>query len=947
MSTRSGKPRDDKSRAAAATTTPALRTRVGKRPVFVPRVVLAQSTDDVVAFTYAVFITDADADVYGFNNDDYQFATAKSGVGQCVCRIYIAPGSDGMVTFTPSAMLSLGFNWPGHPPPQKHPTVTLSLLTIEDEQLIEPYAGQVVLRPFALPKSVSPHASSIERVDAASIAALTRQLSKLWRGSLISADSTMIIDMTSGETWRSIGEKLISIAPALTAIGIAAFDVVSDPSILWKAAKTVFGGQLLPGAKKVYQAAVRPAVPPSLIGVYVSEVIGGSAGANGNKHPIMIGGKTTFSFLNPVVKMDEAYNDLFGAVSRGRRAGNPGGELVQDVELVGASYDQYVSLVDAIVVPLLYPKIFFARKTSPPKGVLLYGPPGTGKTFLVKKLAASYRINFDIVTSSTLSTLASEMEKTTIDALSAVFARAVPPAVIFFDEFDGLFGTQSAGGDSQQQVNNAAIGSPFSLMTHLLTLMDGFGSKSGIIVVGATNRPESLDAALRRPGRFDTEIAILPPDAKTRKKMLVSMLSRLGGSAGTLALTSQDLDNLVEKTRGFTPADIDGLARAAVQDAIDKSGILKLVMDDRTADSVIASLTITAANVAEGLRKVTPSTLRGVDTVIVPDTSWSSVGGSESLRDLFRRTLQSPLKNRALDESLGLNVNPVKGILLWGPPGTGKTVTARAVATDSGYNFIHVKSPSIFSKFVGASEATVRGLFANAKAAAPCIIFFDEIDAIAGVRGEGEGYIVANRVVTTLLTEIDELEAGTGVVVMAATNRPKDLDPAVTRPGRFDLSVYIGLPNLDTRIRVIVSILARSGSAYAFIVGAMDGALQLANAATAGGGGGKKSPKDARVGPANILFKMATLTQGCTQADINEACRVATADGAETLRGDDVVIAGPGETSRSKALYQQRIAKILSSALLNAAAKARHSVSENQALMYESLRPKYDALFKK
>jgi transitional endoplasmic reticulum ATPase len=360
-------------------------------------------------------------------------------------------------------------------------------------------------------------------------------------------------------------------------------------------------------------------------------------------------------------------------------------------------------------------------------------------------------------------------------------AEKAAPSVIFIDEIDSIAPKrEEVTGEVERRV-----------VAQLLTLMDGLKSRGQVVVIAATNRPEAVDPALRRPGRFDREIAIPMPDKKARKEILQVHLRNM-----PLA-DDVNIDELAELTHGYTGADIAALCREAAIRAL-RRFLPKIDLEKKTIPAnILKDLKVTRNDFFEAMKDITPSTLREV-YVEVPEVHWSDIGGLEDVKKQLREMVELPMKHPELFEKMG--ITPPKGILLYGPPGCGKTLLAKAVATESGANFISVRGPEILSKWVGESEKAIREIFKKARQAAPCVIFFDEIDSIAPVRGgrfDSSG--VTERIVNQLLAEMDGLIPLRGVVVIAATNRPDIIDPALLRPGRFDRLVFIPLPDKKAR----------------------------------------------------------------------------------------------------------------------------------------------------
>ncbi len=433
---------------------------------------------------------------------------------------------------------------------------------------------------------------------------------------------------------------------------------------------------------------------------------------------------------------------------------------------------------EAVELPLANPSVFERFGVDPPTGVLLYGPPGTGKTLLVEALATETDVHLERISGPTI---ASKYYGETEQRLRDVFerARANEPSVVFVDEIDSIAGTRAeATGDVEERV-----------VAQLLALLDGLGGDRRAVVIGTTNRVDAVDPALRRPGRFDREIEIGAPDRDGREEILQVH------ARGVPLADDVDLAALAERTHGFVGADLANLVRESVLRRIRR---LREARDLAPSDDVgpVDSLAVTAADLEAALTATEPSALREV-FVEVPEVSWADVGGLSSVTARLRETVQWPLAYPEAFERVSLD--PPTGVLLYGPPGTGKTLLAKAVANERASNFISVKGPELLDKYVGESEKGVRDVFATARANAPSVVFFDEIDAVAGERGSVAGAGVTERVVSQLLTELDGLEELEDVVVIATTNRPELLDDALLRPGRFDRHVEVPVPDETAR----------------------------------------------------------------------------------------------------------------------------------------------------
>ena len=434
---------------------------------------------------------------------------------------------------------------------------------------------------------------------------------------------------------------------------------------------------------------------------------------------------------------------------------------------------------EMIELPLKHPELFQKLGIDPPKGVLLYGPPGTGKTLIAKAVANEIGASFFTINGpEIMSKYYGESEK----RLREIFeeAKENAPSIIFIDEIDAIAPRRDeVTGEVERRV-----------VAQLLALMDGLEARGDVIVIGATNRPDAIDPALRRPGRFDREIEIGVPDREGRKEILEIHTRRMPLAEDV------DLDVLADLTVGFVGADLAALCKEAAMHALRRVLPEIDIEAEEIPAEVLENLKVTMDDFLEALKNIEPSAMREV-LVEVPKVRWDDIGGLEHAKQELREAIEWPLKYPELFKAL--NIKPPKGILLYGPPGTGKTLLAKAVANEANANFISVKGPELLSKWVGESEKHVREMFRKARQVAPCIIFFDEIDALAPRRGTGADTNVTERVVSQLLTELDGLEELKDVVVIAATNRPDMIDPALLRPGRIERHIYIPPPDKKSR----------------------------------------------------------------------------------------------------------------------------------------------------
>ncbi|EJU00500.1 transitional endoplasmic reticulum ATPase [Dacryopinax primogenitus] len=452
---------------------------------------------------------------------------------------------------------------------------------------------------------------------------------------------------------------------------------------------------------------------------------------------------------------------------------------------VGGLDRQIAEIRNLIELPLQRPDLFRRFGIKPPRGVLLHGPPGTGKTRLAHAIATSTRSSLILIHGPELS---SAYHGETEAALRQVFqkARKQSPCVIVLDELDALCPKREEGsGEVEKRV-----------VATLLTLMDGMADedeKEGgrVIVVGTTNRVNTIDPALRRPGRFDREIEIGIPDATARLAILHVLLARIPHS-----LDDDTLKPLADRTHGYVGADLAALVRDAGTLAIHRwLDASKLT----AAPKMTAELT--NADLLNALPGTRPSAMREV-FIETPSVRWSDIGGQQSVKEKLKECVEWPLLYPKTFERLG--VTPPKGVLLYGPPGCSKTLTAKALATESGINFLAVKGPELLNKYVGESERAIREIFRKARAAAPSIIFFDEIDALGSMRTSGDNAGGAHEgMLTTLLNEMDGIQELVGVTIVAATNRPDVIDSALMRPGRLDRILYVGPPDLEARMEIL------------------------------------------------------------------------------------------------------------------------------------------------
>jgi transitional endoplasmic reticulum ATPase len=451
---------------------------------------------------------------------------------------------------------------------------------------------------------------------------------------------------------------------------------------------------------------------------------------------------------------------------------------------VGGMEDTIKQLREMVELPLRYPELFTRLGVDPPKGVLLHGPPGTGKTRLAQAVANESEATFFTINGPEIMGSAyGESEK----RLREVFEEAErsQPAIVFIDEIDSIAPKrQNVHGEAEKR-----------LVAQLLTLMDGLQERANLVVIAATNRPDAIDEALRRPGRFDREIVIGVPDEQGRREILAIHTRGMPLGEGV------DLLELARSTHGFVGADLAALSREAAIEAVRRI-MPKLDLDAREIpQQVLEELQVEKNDFREALKRVQPSAMREV-MVQAPTVGWADIGGLDQSVEKLREGVELPLKNPQAFDRIG--IRPAKGFLLYGPPGTGKTLLAKAVAKEAEANFISMKSSDLLSKWYGESEQQISRMFARARQVAPCVVFIDEIDSLVPARGMSMGEPqVTQRVVNTILAEMDGMEELNSVVVIGATNRPTLVDPALLRPGRFDELVYVGPPDRGGREHIL------------------------------------------------------------------------------------------------------------------------------------------------
>jgi len=453
-------------------------------------------------------------------------------------------------------------------------------------------------------------------------------------------------------------------------------------------------------------------------------------------------------------------------------------------EDIGGLDTELEQVREMVELPMRHPELFQQLGIEPPKGVLLHGPPGTGKTLMAKAVASEIDAYFTNISGpEIMSKYYGESE----EQLREVFEEAEEnaPAVVFIDEIDSIAPERGeTSGDVERRV-----------VAQLLSLMDGLDERGDVIVIGATNRVDALDPALRRGGRFDREIEVGVPDKAGRMEILQVH------TRGMPLADDVDIEKYAENTHGFVGADIEQLTKEAAMNALRRIRPELDLEEDEIDAETLERLEVTADDFKQAMKGIEPSALREV-FVEVPDVTWEDVGGLEDTKERLRETIQWPLEYPEVFEQMDMQA--AKGVLMYGPPGTGKTLLAKAIANESQSNFISIKGPELLNKYVGESEKGVREVFEKARANAPTVVFFDEIDSIAGKRGENVGDSgVGERVVSQLLTELDGLETLEDVVVIATTNRPDLIDPALLRPGRLDRHVHVPVPDEEGRRKIL------------------------------------------------------------------------------------------------------------------------------------------------
>ncbi|MGC2599684.1 MAG: CDC48 family AAA ATPase [Nitrososphaeraceae archaeon] len=535
-----------------------------------------------------------------------------------------------------------------------------------------------------------------------------------------------------------------------------------------------------------------PTEPLRIVGAeeYLMEYLNGALMTKGDTVPISVMGQRIDLVVistnpsGPVIISDSTKITVSEESAKAVQVSKEGGVPSITYEDIGGIRNEVARVREMIELPLRHPELFKRLGVEAPKGVLLHGPPGTGKTLLAKAVANETNANFYTIGGpEIMSKFYGESE----EKLRNVFEQAEKnaPSIIFIDEIDSIAPKrEEVSGEVERRI-----------VAQLLSLMDGMSSRGKVVVIGATNRINAIDPALRRPGRFDREIELGVPDRNGRLEILQIH------TRGMPLDKDVNLEKLADISHGFVGADLQALAKEAAMRALRRVLPEIDLSSESISGETLKKIIVTMQDFIDVLKEMEPSAMREV-FVEVPDISWSDIGGLAAIKEELQEAVEWPLKYEGVFKYA--DAVPPKGILLYGPPGTGKTLMAKAAANESEANFISIKGPELLSKWVGESEKGVREVFRKARQAAPCIIFFDEIDAIAPVRGGDFGNShVTERVISQLLTELDGLEILTNVVVIAATNRPDIVDPALLRPGRFDRLLYVPPPDKESRIQIL------------------------------------------------------------------------------------------------------------------------------------------------
>lgn len=534
-----------------------------------------------------------------------------------------------------------------------------------------------------------------------------------------------------------------------------------------------------------------PTEPLRIVGAeeYLAEYLNGTLMTKGDTVPINVMGQRidlvviSTSPSGPVIINDSTKITVSEENAKAVQISKEGGVPSITYEDIGGFRDEVARVREMIELPLRHPELFKRLGVEAPKGVLLHGPPGTGKTLLAKAVANETNANFYTIGGPEIM---SKYHGESEERLRNVFQQAEKnaPSIIFIDEIDSIAPKRDeVSGEVERRI-----------VAQLLSLMDGMSSRGKVVVIGATNRINAIDPALRRPGRFDREIELGVPDRNGRLEILQIH------SRGMPLAKDVNLQKLADISHGFVGADLQSLSKEAAMRALRRIlPEIDLASESIPADT-LKKIIVTMQDFTDVIKEMEPSAMREV-FVEVPDVKWEDIGGLLSIKQELQEAVEWPLKYQGVFTYA--DATPPKGILLYGPPGTGKTLMAKAAANESEANFISIKGPELLSKWVGESEKGVREVFRKCRQAAPCIIFFDEMDAIAPIRGNNGDSHVTERVISQLLTELDGLEILTNVIVIAATNRPDIIDPALLRPGRFDRLLYVPPPDRDSRVQII------------------------------------------------------------------------------------------------------------------------------------------------
>jgi transitional endoplasmic reticulum ATPase len=545
-------------------------------------------------------------------------------------------------------------------------------------------------------------------------------------------------------------------------------------------------------SKDARSITLAPTEPLRIVGAedYLSDYLNGHLMTKGDTIPISVMGQRIDLVVistnpsGPVIMTDSTKITVSEESAKAVQISKEGGAPSITYEDIGGIRNEVAKVREMIELPLRHPELFKRLGVEAPKGVLLHGPPGTGKTLLAKAVANETNASFYTIGGpEIMSKYYGESE----EKLRNIFEQAEKnaPSIIFIDEIDSIAPKrEEVSGEVERRI-----------VAQLLSLMDGMSTRGKVVVIGATNRVNAVDPALRRPGRFDRELEIGVPDRDGRLEILQIH------ARGMPLSKDVDLEKLADISHGFVGADLQALSKEAAIRALRRV----LPQIDLSSESIpsetLRKIIVTMQDFTDVIKEMEPSAMREV-FVEVPNVKWNDIGGLPSIKEELQEAVEWPLKYQGLFTFV--DAAPPKGILLYGPPGTGKTLMAKAAANESEANFISIKGPELLSKWVGESEKGIREVFRKARQAAPCLIFFDEIDAIAPTRGGGFGDSnVTERVISQLLTELDGLEILTNVVVIAATNRPDIIDPALLRPGRFDRLLYVSPPNRESRHQIL------------------------------------------------------------------------------------------------------------------------------------------------